>query len=118
MRRRATSPEEVAQIARVHALLGDINVAPSPYLMVSLASGKTHEGQLLELRAGNTRKKDGSWFSFGAITLTTGDDKIEIDYLDIVSAQKGSAVALSTRTQISARLVAGQKQNRSLPVRG
>jgi hypothetical protein len=91
MPRRATSPEEIAQIARVHALLGDIDVAPPPYLVVSLANGKTHEGQLLDLRAGNTRKKDGSWFSFGAITLATGADKIEIDYLDIVSAQKGGS---------------------------
>jgi hypothetical protein len=89
MPRRATSPEEIAQVARVHALLGGIDIAPPAYIVVTVATRKTQVGQLLQLRVGNTQRKDGSWFSYGAVTLATGTDKVEIDYLDIVWAERG-----------------------------
>lgn len=90
MARKATSPEEMDQVARVHALLGDIRVAPPPRVSVTLANGKTHAGELVRLRVSNTPKKDGSWSAGGVITLWTGEQNVEIDYLDIVTAQQDS----------------------------
>jgi hypothetical protein len=87
MPRKASSVSEIAQIGRVHALLNDIGVAPSPYVEVVTASGKSYTGQLLRAVVGNTPRV-GGWSSYGAITLATERGKVEIDYLDIVTVQR------------------------------
>lgn len=87
MPRKASSVSEIAQIERVRALLNEIGIAPSPYVEVVTASGKSHTGQLLRDLVGNTPKV-GGWSSYGVITLATERGKVEIDYLDIVTVQR------------------------------
>ena len=89
MHRRATSPEELAQVARVHGLLSNIDVARSPHLAVTVATGKTLTGQFLRLHVRNTpmNAKKGLVSSQGAVTIATRDGELEINYLDIVSLQ-------------------------------
>lgn len=89
MPRKATSPEEIAQIARVHALLSDIGVAPSPHLVVTGANGKTFTGQLVrDLVVNKPGRKGRSRVYCAAITLATKDGQVEIDYLDVVWLQE------------------------------
>lgn len=89
MPRNATSPEEIAQVARVHDLLCKVGVVPSPELVVTLASGKALTGQLVRALVANKSPRKGSFRLYcGAITLATKDGKVEIDYLDIVGLQK------------------------------
>lgn len=87
MRRKATSPEELAQVARVHALLCGVNVARSPNLAVTVASGQTLTGQFVELHVRNSPTKQGGCASQGMITLATPEGALHINYLDIVSLQ-------------------------------
>jgi hypothetical protein len=89
MRRQATSPEELAQLARVHGLLCNIDVFRSPHLAVTVATGKTLTGQFLRLHERNmpAKTKKGLLASEGEITLATQDGELEINYLDIVSLQ-------------------------------
>ena len=89
MHRKATSPEEFAQVARVHGLLCNIDVARSPYLAVTVATGKTFTGQFLRLHVRNTpmKAKKGLASSQGAVILATREGELEINYLDIVSLQ-------------------------------
>jgi hypothetical protein len=87
MPRKASSVSEIDQILRVHSLLHDIGVAPSPRLEVVTAAGTARLGQLLRAVVGNTQSAKG-WSSYGSILLATERGKVEIDYLDIVSMQK------------------------------
>jgi hypothetical protein len=87
--RKASSPDEITQIARVHALLSDVGVAPSPEIVVTLANGKKLTGQLVQdLVVNKPGKKESSRVYSGALTLATKDGDIEIDYLDVVWLQK------------------------------
>ena len=89
MSRKATSPEEVAQIARVHARLSDVGVAPPPNLVVTVASGKVFTGQLVrDLVVKKPGSKGRTRVYYGAITLATKSGNVDIDYLDIVCLQK------------------------------
>ena len=90
MHRKATSPEELAQVARVHELFSDIDVARSPHLAVTVATGKTVTGQLLQLRVRNSpmKTKKGLLASQGAVTLAARDGELEINYLDVVSVKQ------------------------------
>lgn len=85
--RKASSVSEIDQILRVHALLHDIGVAPSPCLEVVTAGGTVRLGQLLHAVVGNMQSAKG-WSTYGSILLATESGKVEIDYLDIVSMHK------------------------------
>jgi hypothetical protein len=87
MPRRASSVSEIDQIARVHDLLNEIGVVPSPFLEVVTAGGKSIAGQLLRVLTGNVQTRKG-WNSFGSLTLATDRGRIEIDYLDVAIVQK------------------------------
>lgn len=87
MPRKASSVSEIDQILRVHTLLHDIGVVPSPRLEVVTAAGTGCLGQLLRAVVGNTQSAKG-WSSYGSILLATERGKVEIDYLDIVSMRK------------------------------
>lgn len=84
MPRKATSPVEFEQIARVRTLLRGVRLFPSPDLRVITASQKTYAGQLMRDQVGNNARKGGQWSYYGAIVLLTGEGEVEIDYLDIV----------------------------------
>jgi hypothetical protein len=87
--RQASSPDEITQIARVHELLSEVGVAPSPELVVTLANGKKFTGRLVQdLVVNKPAKKGRSRVYSGAITLATRDGDVEIDYLDVVWLQK------------------------------
>lgn len=89
MARKATSPEEIGQIARVHALLSEVGVAPSPEIVVTLVNGTKFTGHLLQDRVVNRPgKAQSSRVYSGAMTLETKDGEVEIDYLDVVWLQK------------------------------
>jgi hypothetical protein len=87
MHRKATSPEEFAQVARVHALLCGVNVVQSPQLAVTIASGQTHTGQFVQLQIRNTATRKGGCACHGVITLATPEGELNINYLDVVSLQ-------------------------------
>jgi hypothetical protein len=89
MERRASSVSEMEQIVRVHRLLTDIGVCPSPYLRVVTASGKTFSGQLVKDLVGSVAKVDG-WNCYGSITLSNESGMVDIDYLDIVTAERST----------------------------
>jgi hypothetical protein len=94
MPRKATSPEEIEQIARVHGLLSNVGVAPSPKLMVTLASGKKFSGQLVKECVSSMPDRRGrSRVYSGVLTLETEDGSLQIDYLDIVWLQKAEPAA-------------------------
>jgi hypothetical protein len=84
--RKASSVSEIAQIVRVHDLLHQIGVAPSPLLEVTTAGGNTFVGQLLRAAVGNRQGAKG-WSSYGAIMLATERGKVEIDYLDVATVE-------------------------------
>ncbi len=89
MARKATSPEEITQIARVRTLLSEVGVAPSPKIVVTLANGKKFTGQLVQdLVVNKPGEKESSRVYSGAITLATKEGDVEVDYLDVVWLQK------------------------------
>jgi hypothetical protein len=89
MPRKATSPDEISQIARVRTLLSVVGVAPSRELVVTIANGKKLTGHLVrDLVANKPGRKDSSRVYWGAITLATKDGNVEVDYLDIVWLQE------------------------------
>jgi hypothetical protein len=85
--RRASSVSEIDQIVRVHGLLANIGLWPSPLVEVVTASGKSVFGQLIRDVAGNAQTRKG-WNCYGAIMLSTEQGKVEIDYLDVVTVEK------------------------------
>lgn len=84
MPRKATSPAEFEQMARVRTLLREFRFFPSPELRVTTATGKAYSGRLVRDHVGNNAGRGGRWTCYGAIVLRTGAGNIEIDYLDIV----------------------------------
>jgi hypothetical protein len=83
MARQATSPEEIAQIARVRSLLSDVMLAPLD-VVVTRTNNKKIKGQLVRDLVVNRPGKEGARVCYGVVTLATNDGKVEIDYLDIV----------------------------------
>ena len=93
MPRKASSPEEIEQIARVYGLLSNVGVAPSPKLMVTLASGKKFSGQLVKECVSSMPERRGrSRVYSGILTLETEGGNVEINYLDIVWLQKSGVI--------------------------
>jgi hypothetical protein len=94
MPRKATSPSEIEQIARVRMLLRGFSLYPSPELRITTATRKTYAGQLVRDHVGSnarkgTRRKGARLTYYGTIVLLTGDGEVEIDYLDIVLVEPG-----------------------------
>jgi len=87
--RKATSLQEIEQIARVHGLLCVVGVAPSPELMVTLARRERLTGLLVKNCVGSKLGRQGRPRAYsGALTLATEDGNVQIDYLDIVWLEK------------------------------
>jgi hypothetical protein len=84
MPRKATSPAEFEQVARIRSLLGNLRLHPSPDLHVTTAGQKTYRGQLVRDQVGNNARKGGRWAYYGTVVLLTQEGEVEIDYLDIV----------------------------------
>ena len=89
MPRKATSPAEFEQIARVRALLRGFRLFPSPDLRVTTATQKTYAGKLVRDHVGNNACKGGRWIYYGTIVLLTAEGEVKIDYLDIVWVEPG-----------------------------
>ena len=84
MARQATSPEEIAQIARVRGLISDVMLSLLD-VVVTRTNNKKITGQLVrDLVVNKPVKKKGARVCYGVITLATKDGNVEIDYLDIV----------------------------------
>ena len=84
MPRKATSPSEFEQIARVRTLLRNFSLYPSPELRITTATQKTYAGQLMRDHVGSNARKGTRLTYYGAVVLLTEDGEVEIDYLDIV----------------------------------
>jgi hypothetical protein len=91
--RKATSPEELAQVVRVHGLLSGIDVVRRRQLAVTTANFETRTGRPVRLQVRNTRDKAGHWSSRGVLTLATEDGELEINFLDIVSVDAPARAA-------------------------
>jgi hypothetical protein len=102
MARQATSPQEIAQIARVRALLSVVIFAIPPDVVVTGTNRKKIAGQLVRDVVINKpgRKQGGPRLLSGVVTVSTRQGTIEIDYLDIVWVEKASkSVAGSPTTK-------------------
>jgi hypothetical protein len=96
-KRKATSPEELAQVVRVQGLLADLDVARRPRLAVTTANFATRTGDLLRMEVRNTGTKAGGRACQGALTLATPDGDVEINFLDIVSVSAARAGSAASR---------------------
>jgi hypothetical protein len=96
MPRKATSPFEFEQIARVRTLLRGFSLYPSPELRITTATRKTYAGQLVRDHVGSNARKGTRLTYYGTIVLLTGDGEVEIDYLDIVLVEPGHPEGISS----------------------
>ena len=92
MARQATSPEELAQIARVRGLLSGVIFFIPPDVVVTGTNRKKIAGQLVRDVVVNKpgKKQGGPRMWSGVVTLATHHGNIEIDYLDIVWVERAS----------------------------
>ncbi len=92
MARQATSPEVLAQIARVRGLLSGVIFAIPPDVVVTETNRKKIAGQLVrDVVVNKPGKKQGEprlWS--GVVTTCDPHGNIEIDYLDIVWVERAS----------------------------
>jgi hypothetical protein len=84
MPRKATSPAEFDQIARVRSLLRGFRLVPSAELHVTTTARRTFVGHLVRDQVGSAATRRGERAYYGSIVLLTRTGQVDIDYLDIV----------------------------------
>jgi hypothetical protein len=83
-RRNATSPEEMAQVVRVHKLLADLHALVCVYLDVTTANFEKLRGELRCVEIRVTQNMKGRPSSHGLLTLAIGESEVKINFLDVV----------------------------------
>jgi hypothetical protein len=84
-RRQATSPEELAQVIRVHKQLSDLVLVRRVHVTVTTANLEKLAGELRSFEISTTRNAAGRWSSHGLLTLTTPASEVKVNFLDVAS---------------------------------